>query len=139
MTSDPRPLATRSGPIAALAWLAASALLVSLALGQPAAAQSTEKAEGEFVAYDAAAGTLQLRITDAGGDAKLARGQVVTFAVKPAGSVLDKTAVTSRGARADLSQVAEGQQLSVYWQRRPGAGEGDVRFAKRVDVVPASD
>ena len=121
-----------------LAAASAMAVITCVAPLSAARAQGTQKTEAEFVSYDAAVGELTVRVVQGGSDATLERGQQVAFAVKPEGSVLDKTAVSSGGARADLSRVSEGQLLSLYWQWQT-TGDQKVRFARRIDVAPASE
>jgi len=94
------------------------------------------KTEGEFVAYDATAQTVTVKITKpgTGKEAKsLQAGQNAEFKVKPEGSVLSRTTVAIQGVKAELGQLQAGKTVNVYW--RPDEADPNARFARKIDVI----
>jgi hypothetical protein len=116
------------------------AFVVALVLAAaPAAAQGTVasiRTEGEFVAYDAAAKTVTVKVEKPGSGppaALLAVGQPATFRVEPEGSVLTRTSVSIRGEKGSLEAIESGRTVNVYW--RPDAADPKLRFARKIDVI----
>ena len=114
-------------------------LLASAGVARPALAQAEVRSlrtEGEFVAFDAAAHTIRVRVTDPGTGAEakdLKVGQEALFKVKPEGSVLSRTTVQIQGAKAELGEIPAGRTVDVYW--RPDETDPGARFARKIDVV----
>lgn len=115
------------------------ALLAAAAIAEAAFAQTEGRSirtEGEFLAYDAAARTVKVKVTKPGSGAEandLKAGQEVLFKVKPEGSVLSRTTVAIQGVKAELSEIAAGRTVNVYW--RPDESDPKARFARKIDVV----
>jgi hypothetical protein len=119
-------------------------LLLGAALAAPAAAQGAPsaaasksiKTEAEFLAYDAEKQTVTVKVIKpgTGKEAKaLQPGQQAEFKVKPEGSVLSRTTVAIQGVKAELSELAAGKTVNVYW--RPDDTDPNARFARKIDVV----
>ena len=120
------------------------ALLAVALLAGPAAqtAQAKKsksiKTEATFIAYDAEAKTLEVKVKKKGKKPankklKLKTGKSATFKVKPEGSVLTRTSVTLDGKRADINEIRKGQFLFIYWV--PDETDPDARFARKIDMV----
>jgi len=96
------------------------------------------KTEATFIAYDAEAKTLEVKVKKKGKKPenkalKLKTGKKATFKVKPEGSVLTRTSVTLDGRRADINEIETGQFLIIYWV--PDESDPDARFARKIDMV----
>lgn len=110
--------------------------LASAAHAQGAAPSKSIKTEGEFVAYDATAQTVSVKVTrpGSGPEAKsLQPGKMAAFKVKPEGSVLSRTTVAIQGVKAELGQLQAGKTVNVYW--RPDPADPNARFARKIDVI----
>jgi len=121
---------------------ASRVLLLAIALWLVAAAAfaadgtASIRTEGEFVAYDAAAKTVTVKVlkTGAGKEAEaLTVGQPATFHVEPEGSVLTRTSVSVRGVKGSLDALQAGGTVNVYW--RPDAADPKLRVARKIDVI----
>jgi hypothetical protein len=119
-------------------WGAAASLALLLCAGG-AAAQATSKSvktEAEFLAYDAEAQTVTVKVIKPGSgkEAKaLEAGKSSVFKVKPEGSVLSRTAVAIQGVKAELADIPAGRTVNVYW--RPDETDPGARFARKIDVI----
>ena len=96
------------------------------------------KTEATFVAYDAEAKTLEVKVKKTGKKPKnkalkLRSGKKATFKVKPEGSILTRTSVTLDGKRADINEIETGQFLFIYWVA--DEKDPDMRFARKIDMV----
>ena len=96
------------------------------------------KTEATFIAYDAEAKTVEVKVKKTGKKPenkklKLKRGKKATFKVKPEGSVLTRTSVTLDGKRADIKEIEKGQFLFIYWV--PDEAASEMRFARKIDMV----
>jgi hypothetical protein len=94
------------------------------------------RTEGEFLAYDAAAKTVTVKVEKPGsGQAAeaLAVGQPAAFHVEPEGSVLTRTSVSIRGETGSLEAIPSGRIVNVYW--RPDAADPKLRIARKIDVI----
>lgn len=116
----------------------ATAVLLAAAAGAPAAAEGTAsiRTEGEFLAYDAAAKTVTVKVEKPGsGQAAeaLAVGQPAIFHVEAQGSVLTRTSVSIRGEKGSLDAIPSGRIVNVYW--RPDAADPKLRIARKIDVI----
>ena len=117
----------------------AAVLLLGLGAGVGQAKKSKSiKTEATFVAYDAEAKTLEVKVKKKGKKPsnkalKLKVGKKATFKVKPEGSVLTRTSVTLDGKRADINEITEGQFLFIYWV--PDEVDADARFARKIDMM----
>ena len=117
--------------------------LTALALGTltalPAFAQTKSKSirtEGEWVRYDADAKIAVVKVTKPGEGveaARLRRGKEAEFAVKPEGSVLTRTTVAINDRKAELTDIAEGKTVNIYW--RPDEKDPTIPRARKIDVV----
>jgi hypothetical protein len=117
--------------------LIAAGLLVFVASPSALAkeAKSTRN-EAEWVKYDAAAKTVELKIKKLGdgpGASQLKVGQEAVFAVQPEGSVLSRTSVAINGKKGALTDIPTGKTVIVYWVADPKDPKG--RFARKIDVI----
>lgn len=123
----------------AMIFFLASALLLVLGGGVAQAKKTRSiKTEATFIAYDAEAKTLEVKVKKKGKKPankalKLRVGKKATFKVKPEGSVLTRTSVTLDGRRADINEITKGQFLFIYWV--PDEVDADARFARKIDMV----
>ena len=105
----------------------------------PAAAAKKAKStqnEAEWVAYDAAAKTVTVKITKKGkGPNKnlLKTRKEATFNVIPEGSVLTRTTVAINGVKSELTDIPAGKTVLIYWVPDPNK-EGEL-FARKIDVI----
>jgi hypothetical protein len=111
-----------------------------LVAGPASAAKKAKsiKTEARFVAYDADAKTIEVKVKKKGKKPsnkalKLKNGKKATFKVKPEGSVMTRTSVTLDGKRADINEIREGQFLFIYWV--PDETDEKARFARKIDLV----
>jgi hypothetical protein len=98
-------------------------------------AKSTRN-EAEWVKYDAAAKTVELKIKKLGdgpGASSLKVGQGAVFVVQPEGSVLSRTSVAINGKKGALTDIPVGKTVIVYWV--PDAKDPKARFARKIDVI----
>ena len=117
----------------------------ALALGAagPAAAQTKTKStqtEARWVEFDAEAKTVTVKVVKPGrgkNARKLKRGREATFAVKPEGSVLTRTTVAINGQKADLTDIAPGKTVNVYWV--PDEKDEQGKFARKIDVIMSEE
>ena len=119
--------------------------LLAVALFAGPAAQTAQakksksiKTEATFIAYDAEAKTLEVKVKKTGKKPenkklKLKRGKKAVFKVKPEGSILTRTSVTLDGKRADINEIEKGQFLFIYWA--PDEVDAEMRFARKIDMV----
>ena len=119
------------------AWMGALVLFIA-ALAGAAQAQSGKsiRTEAEFIAFDAAANTVTVKVTKPGSGKhaeKLRRGREAVFKVKPTGSVLSRTTVSIEGRKANIGDIPAGKTVNVYW--RPDEADKTLRFARKIDVI----
>lgn len=124
----------------AVGFILLSAALVMNPGAQVAEAKKSKsiKTEATFIAYDAEAKTLEVKVKKTGKKPankklKLKRGKKAVFNVKPEGSVLTRTSVTLDGKRADINEIEKGQFLFIYWV--PDETDPEKRFARKIDMV----
>jgi len=117
--------------------LIAVGLLVFVAApGALAKEAKSTRNEAEWVKYDAAAKTVELKIKKLGdgpGASSLKVGQGAVFAVQPEGSVLSRTSVAINGKKGALTDIPVGKTVIVYWV--PDAKDPKARFARKIDVI----
>jgi hypothetical protein len=121
----------------ALGALAGVALLASPAFAQATKGKSVQT-EAEWVAYDAAASTVKVKVKkNRGGKAPeglgLKEGQEATFKVKAEGSVLTRTTVAINSQKADLGDLKAGKTVMVYWVA--DTADPKARFARKIDQI----
>lgn len=126
---------------------AALAVLGLLLAGARASAQksSQTETEGEFVRYDAEAGTMTIQVRKPGKGAKpprqlkLKKGKEGVFKVKAEGTVLTRTTVKlQNGTAGAFTDLEPGRKVLVFWITDPE--DENARFARSVSVfVPAED
>jgi hypothetical protein len=120
------------------------AALVALSLAGfagDAIAQAKSKSvqtEAIFKSYDPAAKTVTVTVKKAGArvkekEAALNNGKDATFDVKPEGSVLTKTTVSINGRKGELTDIAEGKTLNIYWV--VDESMSTKRFARKIDLL----
>jgi hypothetical protein len=120
-----------------LGFAAAAAVAGLVAASQaPAAEQKSTRNEAEWVAYDAAAKTVTMKIKKLGlgpSAAQLKVGQEAVFNVQPEGSVLSRTSVAVNGKKGALTDIKPGKTVLVYWV--PDPKDAKARFARKIDVI----
>ena len=92
--------------------------------------------EAEWIAYDAAAKTVTVKIMKKGKgpNSKLLKTKKeATFNVIPEGSVLTRTTVTINGIKSELQDISEGKTVLIYWVPDPNK-EGEL-FARKIDAI----
>ena len=92
--------------------------------------------EAEWIAFDAAAKTVTVKITKKGKgpNSKLLKTKKeATFNVIPEGSVLTRTTVTINGIKSELTDITEGKTVLLYWVPDPNK-EGEL-FARKIDAI----
>ena len=120
---------------------AAAAAVAGLVAAIPApdvsaAEQKSTRNEAEWVAYDAAAKTVTLKIKKIGlgpSAAQLKVGQQAVFNVQPEGTVLTRTSVAVNGKKGALTDIKPGKTVLIYWI--PDAKDSKARFARKIDVI----
>jgi hypothetical protein len=98
---------------------------VALAVAAPvraADAVKSERSDGKFVSYDAAAQSIVVK----------ERGKEQPYQVKAEGSVLTRTTITMNGKVANFDDVKPGMIVIVYW--KPDPADATRRNARKVDV-----
>ena len=124
-----------------VAIVTASLALLFAAPGFAAKEKSVQN-EAEFVSFDPATNTVVVKILKKGkGNKKLIKqnaktvkkGKEVTFNVIPTGSVLKRTSVAINGVKGEMTDIASGKQVLIYWVSDPNK-EGEL-FARKIDVV----
>jgi hypothetical protein len=118
--------------------IAAAALVAGLVAASqaPAAEQKSTRNEAEWVAYDAGAKTVTMKIKKLGlgpGAAQLKVGQEAVFNVQPEGSVLARTSVAVNGKKGALTDIKPGKTVLVYWV--PDPKDAKAHFARKIDVI----
>jgi hypothetical protein len=121
-----------------IGFAAAAAALSGLIAAGPvwAAEQKSTRNEAEWVAYDAAAKTVTMKIQKAGlgpSAAQLKVGQQAVFNVQPEGSVLTRTSVSVNGKKGALTDIKPGKTVLVYWV--PDPKDSKAKFARKIDVI----
>jgi hypothetical protein len=121
--------------------LAGVALLASPAFAQATKGKSVQT-EAEWVAYDAAASTVKVKVKkNRGGKAPeglaLKEGQEATFKVKAEGSVLTKTTVAINSQKAELGDLKAGKSVMIYWVA--DTADPKARFARKIDQVRSEE
>jgi hypothetical protein len=104
-------------------------------IAEAAKSKSTQN-EAEWIAYDAAAKTVTVKITKKGkGPNKklLKTRKEATFNVIPEGSVLTRTTVTINGVKSELEDIPVGKTVLIYWIPDPNT-EGEL-FARKIDAI----
>jgi len=128
----------RSKRVIGFAAAAAVAGLIGLipAPDASAAEQKSTRNEAEWIAYDAAAKTVKLKIKKLGlgpNAAKLKVGQEAVFNVQPEGTVLTRTSVAVNGKKGALTDIKPGKTVLIYWV--PDPKDAKAQFARKIDVI----
>jgi len=103
----------------------AVAVLIAFAFAAPSRAADevkSERSNGKFVSYDAAAQAIVVKES----------GKEQPYQVKAEGSVLTRTTVTMNGKVARFDDVKPGMIVIVYW--KPDPADATKRNARKVDV-----
>jgi hypothetical protein len=96
--------------------------------------------EAEWIAYDPAAKTVNVKITSTGkGPNKklLKRGKEATFNVIPEGSILTRTSVAINGVKGEITDISAGKTVNIYWVPDPKK-DGEL-FARKIDVIMSEE
>ena len=114
----------------------ALAFVVSTAgIAEAKKSKSTQN-EAQWIAFDAAAKTVTVKITKKGqGPNKklLKPRKEATFNVIPEGSILTRTSVAINGVKGELMQIPEGKTVLIYWV--PDEKKEGEFFARKIDVI----
>ena len=104
--------------------VSAVAALVAIAVAAPALAAEakSERSNGKFVSYDAAAQSVVVK----------EGGKDQAYQVKAEGSVLTRTTLTMNGRVAKFDDLKPGMIAIVYW--KPDATDAARRLARKIDV-----
>lgn len=120
-----------------IGFAAAVAVAGLIAAGSALAAeQKSTRNEAEWVAYDAVAKTVKLKIKKLGlgpNAEKLKVGQEAVFNVQPEGSVLTRTSVAVNGKKGTLTDIKPGKTVLIYWV--PDPKDAKAHFARKIDVI----
>jgi hypothetical protein len=102
----------------------AVAALVAFAVAAPVRAEESksERSNGKFVSYDAAAQSVVVK----------ENGKDQAYQVKAEGSVLTRTTLTMNGKVAKFDDLRPGMIAIVYW--KPDAADATKRLARKIDV-----
>jgi hypothetical protein len=114
----------------------AFAFVASIALEAEAAKSKSTQNEAQWVAYDATAKTVTVKVTKKGKgpNKKLLKvRKEATFNVIPEGSVLTRTSVAINGVKGELTDIPEGKTVLIYWIPDPNK-DGEL-FARKIDVI----
>ncbi len=98
---------------------------VALAVAAPVRAADevkSERSNGKFVSYDAAAQSIAIK----------EGGKEQTYQVKAEGSVLTRTTFTMNGKVANFEDLKPGMIVIVYW--KPDTADATKRNARKVDA-----
>ena len=96
--------------------------------------------EAQWIAFDAAAKTITVKITKKGrGPNKklLKPRKEATFNVIPEGSVLTKTTVKINGMVAELQDIPEGKTVLIYWI--PDENKEGELFARSINAIMSEE
>ena len=98
--------------------------LVAFAVATPARAEEakSERSNGKFVSYDAAAQSVVVK----------EGGKDQAYQVKAEGSVLTRTTLTMNGRVAKFDDLKPGMIAIVYW--KPDATDAAKRLARKIDI-----
>jgi hypothetical protein len=114
----------------------ALAFVVSVAGVAEAKKSKSTQNEAQWIAFDAAAKTVTVKITKKGkGPNKnvLKARKEATFNVIPEGSILTRTSVAINGVKGELSDIPEGKTVLIYWV--PDEKKDGEFFARKIDVI----
>jgi hypothetical protein len=92
--------------------------------------------EAEWIAFDAEAKTVTVKITKSGkGPNKklLKKKKEATFNVIPEGSILTRTSVAINGVKGELTDIPAGKTVLIYWV--PDEKKEGEFFARKIDVI----
>jgi hypothetical protein len=133
----PVPRRSLRGTLTTLTVAAFALAFVASAPGVAEARKSkSTQNEAEWIAYDAAAKTVTVKITKKGkGPNKnlLKTRKEATFNVIPTGSVLTRTTVAINGVKAELTDIPVGKTVLIYWVPDPN-NDGEF-FARKIDAI----
>ena len=114
----------------------AFAFVASIAPVAEAKKSKSTQNEAEWIAFDAAAKTVTVKIMKKGKgpNSKLLKTRKeATFNVIPEGSVLTRTSVAVNGVKGELQDIPAGKTVLLYWVPDPNK-EGEF-FARKIDVI----
>ena len=114
--------------------------LASIAPNAGAAKSKSTQNEAQWIAFDAAAKTITVKITKKGkGPNKkvFKTGKEATFNVIPEGSVLTRSTVTINGIKAEFGDLSPGKTVLIYWIPDPNK-EGEY-FARKIDAIMSEE
>ena len=110
--------------------------LASIAPVAEAKKSKSTQNEAEWIAFDAAAKTVTVKIMKKGKgpNSKLLKTKKeATFNVIPEGSILTRTSVAVNGVKGEIQDIPAGKTVLLYWVPDPNK-EGEY-FARKIDVI----
>ena len=114
----------------------AFAFVTSIAPVAEAKKSKSTQNEAEWIAFDAAAKTVTVKIMKKGKgpNSKLLKTKKeASFNVIPEGSVLTRTSVAINGVKGELQDIPTGKTVLLYWVPDPSK-DGEF-FARKIDVI----
>ena len=114
----------------------AFAFVTSISSVAEAKKSKSTQNEAEWIAFDAAAKTVTVKILKKGKgpNSKLLKTKKeATFNVIPEGSILTRTSVAVNGVKGEIQDIPAGKTVLLYWVPDPNK-EGEF-FARKIDVI----
>ena len=114
----------------------AFAFVTSISSVAEAKKSKSTQNEAEWIAFDAAAKTVTVKILKKGKgpNSKLLKTRKeATFNVIPEGSILTRTSVAINGVKGELQDIPAGKTVLLYWVPDPNK-DGEF-FARKIDVI----
>ena len=114
----------------------AFAFVTSISSVAEAKKSKSTQNEAQWVAFDAAAKTVTVKILKKGKgpNSKLLKTKKeATFNVIPEGSILTRTSVAVNGVKGEIQDIPAGKTVLLYWVPDPKK-EGEF-FARKIDVI----
>jgi hypothetical protein len=118
----------------------AFAFVTSISSVAEAKKSKSTQNEAEWIAFDAAAKTVTVKILKKGKgpNSKLLKTKKeATFNVIPEGSILTRTSVAVNGVKGEIQDIPAGKTVLLYWVPDPNK-EGEF-FARKIDVIMSEE
>ena len=118
----------------------AFAFVTSISSVAEAKKSKSTQNEAEWIAFDAAAKTVTVKIMKKGKgpNSKLLKTKKeATFNVIPEGSILTRTSVAINGVKGELQDIPAGKTVLLYWV--PDEKKDGEFFARKIDVIMSEE
>ena len=118
----------------------AFAFVTSISSVAEAKKSKSTQNEAEWIAFDAAAKTVTVKILKKGKgpNSKLLKTKKeATFNVIPEGSILTRTSVAINGVKGELQDIPAGKTVLLYWV--PDEKKDGEFFARKIDVIMSEE